>query len=119
VNYGIEPVKNKKMKRLTAEAAWLTCCCMPIADTIRQKLTATFAPAELVVEDDSARHAGHSGAAPGGETHFNVKVVSAAFAGLSRVERQRRVYAALNAELNGPVHALSLVTQTPDEAARA
>ena len=91
---------------------------MAVADTIRQKLTASFAPATLVVEDDSARHAGHSGAQPGGETHFNVKIVSTAFAGLSRVERQRRVYAALADELAASVHALSLTTQTPDEAAR-
>ena len=91
---------------------------MTVADTIRQKLTATFSPVTLVVEDESARHAGHSGARPEGETHFNVKIVSAAFAGLSRVERQRRVYAALSDELQARVHALALVTQTPDEAAR-
>ncbi len=91
---------------------------MPVADTIREKLIASFAPTLLVVEDDSARHAGHSGAAPGGETHFNVKIVSPAFAGLSRVERQRRVYATLDAELKATVHALALTTQTPEEATR-
>jgi BolA protein len=91
---------------------------MTVAATIRQKLNEAFAPSELVVEDDSARHAGHSGAQPGGETHFNVKIVSLAFAGVSRVERQRRVYATLSAEMNAPVHALALTTLTPDEAAR-
>jgi len=87
-----------------------------MADTIRQKLAAAFAPSELVVEDDSAKHAGHSGARPGGQTHFSVRLVSESFAGLGRVERQRRVYAALAEELkpNG-IHALALTTLTPAE----
>jgi BolA protein len=92
---------------------------MTVADTIRGKLNAAFTPTELEVEDDSARHAGHSGAAPGGETHFNVRIVSQAFTGLSRVERQRRVYAALADELKAQVHALALVTLTPDEGRRS
>jgi BolA protein len=92
---------------------------MTVAETIRGKLNAAFTPTELVVEDDSARHAGHSGAAPGGETHFNVRIVSGAFTGLSRVERQRRVYAALADELKAQVHALALVTLTPDEGRRS
>jgi BolA protein len=71
----------------------------------------------LDVVDDSARHAGHAGARPGGESHFNVVIVSAAFEGLSRVERQRSVYAALTEELAGPVHALSLKALTPGEMA--
>jgi BolA protein len=89
---------------------------MTMAETIRQKLEAAFAPSELVVEDDSAKHAGHSGARPGGETHFSVRVVSESFAGLGRVERQRRIYAALAEELkpNG-IHALTLTTLTPAE----
>jgi BolA protein len=89
---------------------------MTVANAIRDKLNATFTPSELRVEDDSARHAGHAGAAPGGETHFNVRIVSQAFMGLSRVERQRRVYATLADELKVRVHALALVTLTPDEA---
>jgi BolA protein len=72
----------------------------------------------LEIVDDSHRHAGHAGARPEGETHFSVTVVSAAFAGLSRVDRQRRVHAALAAELRTRVHALALRTLTPDEAAR-
>ena len=72
---------------------------MSVADTIREKLTAAFAPKELIVEDESAKHAGHSGARPGGETHFNVRIVSETFEGISRVERQRRVYAALADEM--------------------
>jgi BolA protein len=89
---------------------------MTMAHTIREKLTAAFAPKELMVQDESAKHAGHSGARPGGETHFNVRIVAEIFDGLSRVERQRRVYAALAQELRGTVHALSLTALTPAEA---
>lgn len=88
---------------------------MTMADTIREKLTASFAPAALDVTDESAKHAGHSGARPGGETHFNVRIVSNAFEGVGRVERQRRVYAVLAEELKARVHALSLTTLTPAE----
>ena len=89
---------------------------MTMADTIRQKLNAAFAPQELAVADDSAKHEGHSGARPRGETHFSVRVVSESFAGLSRVERQRRVYAALAEELKPDrIHALALTTLTPAE----
>jgi len=89
---------------------------MTVAQTIREKLTAAFAPAELSVEDDSAKHSGHSGARPGGQTHFSVRIVAEAFSGLSRVERQRRVYAVLAQELTpSGIHALSLTTLTPAE----
>jgi BolA protein len=93
---------------------------MPVAEAIREKLTVAFAPVALDVNDQSAQHAGHAGAtrADGGqgETHFHVRIVSAAFEGTSRVERQRRVYAALAEELKGPVHALTLAALTPAEA---
>ncbi len=88
---------------------------MTIADTMREKLTAAFAPETLEIVDESAKHADHSGARPGGETHFNVRIVSKTFEGFSRVERQRRVYAALADELKTRVHALSLTTLTPAE----
>jgi BolA protein len=88
---------------------------MTMVDTIREKLAATFAPDSLDVEDESSKHAGHSGARPGGETHFNVRIVSKAFEGVSRVERQRRVYATLADELKSRIHALSLTTLTPAE----
>ncbi|MGH6828724.1 MAG: BolA family protein, partial [Rhizomicrobium sp.] len=82
-----------------------------LADTIRGKLSAAFAPSELTIVDDSARHAAHPGAvrADGGrgETHFRVRIVSEKFRGLSRVERQRRIHAALAEEMQGKVHALS------------
>ena len=87
-----------------------------VTDTIRDKLTAAFAPVELVVTDESWRHAGHAGAGDGsGETHFDVRVVSAAFAGMGRVARQRAVNEALRAELAGPVHALSIRAEAPGE----
>jgi BolA protein len=93
---------------------------MRVAAAIREKLTSAFAPIALDVQDESSRHAGHAGATRGdgsqGETHFQVRIVSAAFDGLSRVARQRLVHAALKDELAGPVHALSLSALTPDEA---
>jgi BolA protein len=92
---------------------------MTVTDTIRQKLTTAFAPSELVVEDESARHEGHAGHRPGGETHFDVHIVSEAFTGLTRVERQRRIYAALDAEFRAGLHALSLKAQTPAEFGRS
>jgi BolA family transcriptional regulator, general stress-responsive regulator len=95
---------------------------MLVSDAIRDKLTAAFTPLALDVVDESHRHAGHAGATRDngsqGETHFHVRIVSAAFDGTTRVERQRRVYAALADELKGPVHALSLAALTPAEAAK-
>ena len=85
---------------------------------MRAKLHAAFAPDLLHVENDSARHAGHAGAREAGdtgETHFNVTIVSAAFAGIGRVARQRMVYDVLAAELAGPVHALSVQAKAPGE----
>lgn len=67
-----------------------------------------FAPETLEVIDESAAHEGHAGAAPGGETHFRVVMRAAAFDGLTRVARQRAVYAALDGFLKDRVHALAL-----------
>lgn len=94
----------------------------PIATIIRKKLTEAFAPQRLELEDDSWRHAGHHheggmDARPGGESHFNLLIVSDAFAGQSRVLRQRAVNAALREEMAGPVHALSIRALTNAEAA--
>ena len=88
---------------------------MSVADTIRDKLAQRFQPTRLVIVDESHRHVGHPGARPGGETHFAVTVVSAAFAGLNRVARQRLVYETLTDELATQVHALSLTTLAADE----
>ena len=93
----------------------------PIASIMREKLTQAFRPTRLELEDDSWRHAGHHheggmDAQPGGESHFNLTIVSDAFAGVGRVQRQRSVNAVLAEELAGPVHALSIKAQTPAEA---
>ncbi|WP_448202758.1 BolA family protein [Azospirillum sp. sgz302134] len=89
---------------------------MEYATRIRQKLTEALAPERLDVVDESGRHAGHAGSRPEGETHFHVTVVSSAFAGRSRVERQRMVYGLLAQEMAERIHALGLTTLTPDEA---
>ena len=89
------------------------------ADRIRTLLADALAPAAMDVVDDSARHAGHSGAAAAGQTHYNVRVVSDRFAGLGRVARHRLVNAPLAEEFATGLHALSLVLQTPEEAAQA
>jgi BolA protein len=86
-----------------------------VAKAIAQKLSDAFSPIRLDVVDDSERHSGHAGARGGGESHFTVTLESAAFAGLSRIARQRRVHAALAEELAGPVHALSVKALAPGE----
>lgn len=87
------------------------------SDRMRAKLTEAFQPSRLEIDDDSSRHRGHAGAHPdgGAETHFNVAIESAAFAGKSRLERQRLVHAVLAAELKERVHALSLKLSVPGE----
>ena len=89
---------------------------MSVRETIERKLTAALDPVRLDVVDDSESHRGHGGWREGGETHFDVTVVSAAFEGRSRVSRQRLVLDALSEELAGPVHALSMRCETPAEA---
>jgi BolA protein len=89
---------------------------MSVAERIRAKLAAALAPTALTVIDESHRHAGHIGARPEGETHFQLDIVSEAFAGRSRLERHRLVHGVLAEELAGPVHALSLRMRTPAEA---
>ncbi|MEM7639548.1 MAG: BolA family protein [Pseudomonadota bacterium] len=71
-------------------------------------LTKVFTPSALDVIDDSHKHAGHAGAQPEGETHYTVKIVSAAFEGLSRVAVQRAVMDALKDEFDSGLHALSI-----------
>lgn len=85
-------------------------------DRIREKLAAALQPVRLEIYDDSHRHRGHAGSRPDGETHFRVEVVAASFAGKSRLERQRAVYAALADELKERVHALQITALAPDEA---
>lgn len=88
-----------------------------IANAIDNKLRARFAPQRLSIADDSARHRGHAGHREGGESHFSIEIVSAAFEGKTRVARQRLVYEALKDEFAAGLHALALTTLTPQEAA--
>lgn len=82
---------------------------------IETTLRAAFAPVSLAVQDESAMHAGHAGASPGGETHYQVSLQSAEFIGQSRVARSRAVHAALAAEFATGLHALSLKLKAPGE----
>jgi len=86
------------------------------ADRIHLALSAQFAPQRLEVVDDSQSHAGHAGAAPGGQTHFNVLLVSPKFTGMNRVARSRAVHAALEEEFATGLHALALTLRAPEEA---
>jgi BolA family transcriptional regulator, general stress-responsive regulator len=86
------------------------------AERIRSALLAALPAAAVEVVDDSHRHAGHAGARPEGETHYSVRVVSPAFAGLNRLARSRAVHAVLEAEFGAGLHALSLRLLAPGEA---
>ena len=83
-------------------------------DQLTQALTAALAPVALELVDDSAAHAGHAGARSG--AHFNLRIVSARFAGLPRVARHRLVYDAVRPWMAEGVHALAIDARTPDEA---
>jgi len=85
------------------------------AERIRSAISNGLTPDRLEITDESHLHAGHAGAQPGGETHYNVTVVSSGFEGLSRVARQRRVYAVLEAEFETGLHALTVRALTPAE----
>lgn len=87
-----------------------------IAAEIEQKLVAAFAPTALHVINDSARHHGHAGHDGSGESHFTVEIESAAFAGVSRVQRQRMVNKALGDLPGERVHALAIRARAPGEA---
>ncbi|MBA4208523.1 MAG: BolA family transcriptional regulator [Parvibaculum sp.] len=90
---------------------------MAVAETIRRKLETALSPERLEIVDESHLHKGHAGHRPEGETHFRVTVVATAFAGRSRLERQRLITAALREEMGNPIHALSMKALTPEEAA--
>jgi BolA protein len=89
-----------------------------VEDQITEKLQRAFAPTSLEVVNDSHRHRGHAGSPGTGESHFTIKVVSASFAGKSRVERHRMVNAVLAEELAGKIHALAISALAPEERSR-
>lgn len=87
----------------------------PVAREMIQRLTAELNPSRLDLEDQSHQHIGHAGHDPRGESHFALTIESAAFAGLSRVDRQRKIYAALGDLLRERVHALTIRATAPGE----
>jgi len=87
---------------------------MSVADEIRARL-ATLEPLSVELVDESAQHAGHAGAAPGGETHWRLAIVSARFAGQPTVARHRMIYQALGALMQNPIHALAISARAPAE----
>ena len=88
----------------------------PVAAEIEKRLRAALSPERLAVIDDSARHRGHAGHDPRGESHFTVEILSAAFAGKTRVQRHRLVNQALATLLAERIHALAIVARAPGEA---
>lgn len=87
---------------------------MTVAGEIRRRLEA-LEPLALELLDESALHAGHSGARPGGNTHWRLSIVSRAFAGKPKVARHRMVYQALGELMQDPIHALSIDARSPEE----
>ena len=87
----------------------------PVATEMRRRLESLH-PTHLELVDDSEKHRGHGGYNPAGESHFSLAIQSAAFAGKSRVERQRMVHRALGDLLDSRVHALSIKARAPGEA---
>ena len=87
----------------------------PVAAEMLRRLNSSLAPARIDLVDDSEQHRGHGGYNPAGESHFTLRIESPAFAGKSRVERQRMVYAALGDLMESRVHALSIRASAPGE----
>jgi len=76
---------------------------------------AALEPVSIELVDESAQHAGHAGAAPGGETHWRLSIVSPRFAGQPTVARHRMVYQALGGLMQNPIHALAITARAPAE----
>lgn len=86
----------------------------PRIDKIRDRLLANLGPAEIELDDESALHAGHAGAASGGG-HYRLRIVSAKFAGLNLVTRHRLVYDAVHDMMHKEIHALAITAVAPSE----
>ena len=98
------------MGRMTATAT------APLALVIEERLSTALSPTSLKVLNESAQHRGHMGDDGTGESHFRVDIESTAFAGLSRVARQRLVNQALADLLATRIHALAIRARAPGEA---
>lgn len=81
---------------------------MKKSEIIRTRLEQQFSPIKLVIHDESAKHAGHAGASPGGESHFRIEIVSPEFAGLSHLARHRLINDTLRDLFQQGLHALSI-----------
>jgi BolA protein len=87
----------------------------PVATEMLARLNSALSPTSIELIDDSEQHRGHGGYNPAGESHFTLRIQSPTFAGKSRVERQRMIYAALGELMRERVHALSIRATAPDE----
>ena len=87
----------------------------PVAAEMLRRLDSALSPTRIALIDDSEQHRGHGGYNPAGESHFTLSIESPAFAGKSRVQRQRLVYSALGELMDGRVHALSIRATAPGE----
>ncbi len=87
----------------------------PVATEMHRRLNSALSPSRIDLIDDSEQHRGHGGYNPSGESHFSLRIESRAFAGKSRVERQRMVHRALGDLLDERVHALSIRATAPGE----
>jgi BolA protein len=87
----------------------------PVATEMLRRLDSVLSPTKMDLTDDSEQHRGHGGYNPAGESHFSLKIESAAFTGKSRVERQRMIYSALGDLMHERVHALSIRAAAPGE----
>ena len=87
----------------------------PVASEMLRRLNSALDPSRIELIDDSEQHRGHGGYHPSGESHFTLRIESPAFAGKSRVERQRMVHKALGDLLDERVHALSVRATAPGE----
>ncbi|HEX8841026.1 MAG TPA: BolA family protein [Sphingomicrobium sp.] len=87
----------------------------PVAAEMLRRLNSALSPTRIELVDDSEQHVGHGGYNPAGESHFSLTIESTHFAGKSRVERQRMVYAALGDLMESRVHALSIRATAPGE----
>ena len=87
----------------------------PVAAEMLRRLNSALSPNAIELIDDSEQHRGHGGYNPAGESHFTLRIESGAFAGKSRVERQRLIYAALGDLMRERVHALSIRASAPGE----
>ena len=87
----------------------------PVATEMLRRLSSALSPSRVELADDSEQHRGHGGYNPAGESHFTLTIESPAFAGKSRVERQRMIHAALGDLLHERVHALSIRARAPWE----